>query len=125
MNNMKSLPQLEPYDLEVIKEIQDMANLQFPDFLLTLDNLAGGNTTLLHEASQQHQNLCKKFLTSFPQNYHMIQLNGYITRALEDCKHTLQQIIVSTPHARTLLYLLQYDPGSMKITKDPEGMILI
>lgn len=44
MDNMNSLPQLEPYDLEVVKEIQDMANSQFLDFLLALDNLAGEDT---------------------------------------------------------------------------------
>jgi hypothetical protein len=62
---MNSLPSLELYDLEVIKEIQDMTNSQFPNFMLALDNLAGEDTTLLHEVSQQHQNLCKKFLGSF------------------------------------------------------------
>lgn len=51
MHNRNSLPQLEPYDLELVKEIQDMASSQFPDFLLALDNLAGEDTTLLHEAS--------------------------------------------------------------------------
>ena len=117
MENRNSLPQLDPYDLEVVKEIQDMANDIFPEFLTTVDNLAGEDTTSLHEASQQHQNLCKKFPDSFPQNFHRIQLNGYITRALEDRKHTLEQRIVSTPHSRTLLYLPQYDPGTMKIPK--------
>ena len=94
-----------------------MANSQFSNFLSTLDNLAGEDTTLLQETSQQHQNLCKKFPDSFPQNFHMIQLNGYIARALEDRKHTLEQRLVSTPHSCTLLYLPQYDPGTMKIPK--------
>jgi hypothetical protein len=94
MENRNSLPYLEPYDLEVVKEIQDMANSQFPDFMLVLDNLAREDTTLLHEASQQHQNFCKKFPDSFFQNFHRIQLNGSITIALEDRKHTLEQIIV-------------------------------
>jgi hypothetical protein len=94
-----------------------MANSQFPNFMLALDNLAGEDITLLHEASQQHQNLCKKFPDFFPQNFHRIQLNGYITRALEDRKHTLEQRIISTPHSRTLLYPPQYDPGTMKIPK--------
>ena len=85
--------------------------------MLALDNLAGEDTILLHEASQQHQHLCKKFPDSFPQNFHQIQLNGYITKALEDRNHTLEQRIVSTPHSRTLLYLPQYDPGTMKIPK--------
>ena len=30
MHNMNSLPQLESYDLDVVKEIQDMADSQFP-----------------------------------------------------------------------------------------------
>ena len=124
MENRNSLPQLEPYDLEMVKEIQDMANSQFPEFLSALDNLAGEDTTLFHEASQQHQNLCKKFPYSFPQNFHRIQLNGYITRALEDRKHTLEQRIVSTPHSCTLLYLPQYDPGTMKIPKRSWGQDL-
>ena len=92
MENKNSLPRLEPYDLKVQKDIQDMAISQFPHFLTALDNLAGEDTTLLHEVSQQHQNLCKKFLGSFPQNFHRIQLNGYITRALEDRKHTLRRL---------------------------------
>ena len=94
-----------------------MANLQFPEFLSALDNLAGENTTMLHESSQHHQNLCKKFPNYFPETFHRIQLNGYITRALEDRKHTLEQGLISTPHSRTLLYLLQYDLGSMKIMR--------
>ena len=93
-----------------------MANLQVPEFLSALDILAAEDTTILHEASQ-HQNLCKKFPDSFPQTFHRIQLNGYITRALDDRKQTLEQRQISTPHARTLLYLPQYDPANMRIFK--------
>ena len=72
---------------------------------------------MLHEASQHHQNLSQKFSYSFPQAFHRIQLHGYITRALEDMRNTLEQRHSSTPHARTLLYLPQFDPGSMRIPK--------
>jgi hypothetical protein len=115
--NRNCLPQIEPYDPELIKEIQQMANEQFPDFLSALDTLAGEDTELLREAIQQHQNLVRKFPESFPPAFYRIQLHGYIARALEDRKHTLEQRQISTPHARTLLYLPQYDPASMKITK--------
>ena len=94
-----------------------MANSQFPQFLSALDVLASEDTTLLHEANQHHQNLSQKFPDSFPQTFHRIQLHGYITRALEDRKHTLEQRQISTPHSRTLLYLPQLDPGTMKIPK--------
>jgi hypothetical protein len=86
-----------------------------------LDNLVGEDTALLHEVSQQHQNLCKKFSDSFPQSFHRIQLNGYFTRALEDHKHTLEQMLVSTPHSCALLCLPQYDPKTMKIPKQSWG----
>lgn len=117
MENRKSPPQIELYEPEAIREIQEMTNSKFPDFLSALDTLAGEDTTLLHEASHQRQDLIRKFPDSFPQSFHRIQLNGYITRALEDRKRTLEQRTISTPHARTLLYLPQYDPGSMKIPK--------
>ena len=117
IENRNSLPQIEPYDLDLVKEIQDMADSTFPDFLSALDTLAGEDTLLLHQASHLHQELVRKYPDSFPQSFHRIQLNGYITRALEDRKRTLEQRIISTPHARTLLYLPQYDPGSMKIPK--------
>ena len=94
-----------------------MANNQFLEFLSALDILAGEDTTLLHEATQQHQNQVRKFLDSFPPTFHRIQLHGYVTRALKDRKYTLEQRQISTPHARTLLYLPQYDLGSMKIAK--------
>ena len=113
----KSLPQIEPYEAETITEIQGLANDQFPEFLSALDVLAQEDTTALHEATQQHQNLARKFPDSFPQAFHRIQLHGYITRALEDRKHTLEQRQISTPHARTLLYLPQYDPASMRMPK--------
>ena len=117
IENRNCLPQIEPYDPEVTKEIQQMANDQFPDFLSALDSLAAEDTTLLHEASHQHQNLARKFPDSFPGAFHRIQLHGYVTRALEDRKHTLEQRQISTPHARTLLYLPQYDPASMRMPK--------
>ena len=117
IDNRNSLPQIEPYDKELTKEIQEMANNQFPEFLSALDNLAGEDTTLLHTAIQQHQNLVRKFPDSFPPAFHRIQLHGYVTRALDDRKNTLEHRQISTPHARTLLYLPQYDPVSMKIAK--------
>ena len=115
--NSNCLPQLEPYDPEVTREIQEMADKQFPEFLSALDTLAGEDTTLLHEATQQHQNLVRKFPDSFPPAFQRIQLHSYVTRALDDRKNTLEQRKISTPHARTLLYLPQYDPGTMKISK--------
>ena len=36
MENRNSLPQLEPYDLEVVKEIQDISNSQFPFFYVSI-----------------------------------------------------------------------------------------
>ena len=117
IDNRNSLPNLDPYEPEDIKEIQEMANANFPEFLSALDVLAGEDTTLFHEASQHHQNLSRKFSDSFPQTFHRIQLHGYITRTLEDRKNTLEQRQISTPHSRTLLYLPQYDPGSMRIPK--------
>jgi hypothetical protein len=117
IDNRKSLPQIEPYETDTIKEIQEIANQQFPDFLSSLDILAEEETTILHEATTQHQNLVRKFPDSFPSAFHRIQLQGYISRALDDRKHTLQHRAISTPHARTLLYLPQYDPASMRIPK--------
>ena len=117
LENRNSLPHLEPYEPKFIREIQETANTKFPEFLSALDVLAAEDTTLLHEANQHHQNLTRKFSDSFPQAFHRIQLNGYIIRALEDRKNTLEQRQISTPHARTLLYLPQYDPASMRIPK--------
>ena len=57
IDNMNSLPHLDPYEPEDINEIQEMANAQFPKFLAELDVLAGEETTLFHEASQHHHNL--------------------------------------------------------------------
>lgn len=124
VKNRHSLPHLQPYEPETIREIQAMAESQFPQFLSALDVLASEDTTLLHEANQHHQNLSRKFPDSFPQTFHRIQLHGYITRALEDRKHTLEQRQISTPHSRTLLYLLQLDPGTMKIPKRSCGQYL-
>ena len=115
--NRNSLPQIEPYSLEMTKEIQNMATDNSPEFLSALDELAQEETSQLHEAAQHHQNLSRKYPDSFPVTFQRIQLHGYITRALEDRKHTLEQKQILTPHARTLLYLPQYDPGSMKIAK--------
>ena len=117
IDNKNSLLHLDPYEPEIIREIQAMADSKFPEFLSAIDTLASENTTLLHEASHIHQDLIRKFPDSFPPSFHRIQLNGYITRALEDRKRTLEQRSISTPHARTLLYLPQYDPGSMRIPK--------
>ena len=117
VENKNSLPHLDPYEPEVIREIQDTANTRFPEFLSALDVLAAEDTTLLHEANQHHQNLTRKFSDSFPQTFHRIQLHGYITRALDDRKNTLENRQISTPHSKTLLYLPQYDPGSMRIPK--------
>ena len=117
VSNRNSLPPLDPYDPALVKEIQDEANSKYPEFLSAIDILAAEDTTMLHEASQYHQNLSRKFPDSFPQAFHRIQLHGYISRALEDRRTTLEQRLISTPHARTLLYLPQYDPGSMRIPK--------
>ena len=117
IQNHNSLPQLQPYEPETVREIQEMADANFPQFLSTLDILAGEDTTIFHEAIQHHQNLTRKFLDSFPPAFHRIQLHGYVTRALEDRKNTLEQRQISTPHSRTLLYLPQLDPASMKIAK--------
>ena len=117
ITNRNGLPSLQPYDPQQIKEIQQMADTQFPKFMSALDTLASEDATLLHEANQHHQNLSRNYPDSFPQTFHIIQLHGYITRALEDRKHTLEQRQISTPHSRTLLYLPQLDPGTMKIPK--------
>lgn len=117
IENRNSLLQIEQYDLELVKEIQEMANSIFPDFLVALDTLAREDTSILQQASHLHQDLIRKYPDSFPQSFHRIQLNGYMTRAFEDRKRTLEQRVISTPHSRTLLYLPQYDPGSMKIPK--------
>jgi hypothetical protein len=117
IENWNSLPQIEPYDLETTNEIQKMANENFPEFLSALDELAQEETTQLHESIQQHQNLSRKYPDSFPITFQRIQLHGYITRALDDRKNTLEQRQISTLHSRTLLYLPQLDPGSMKIAK--------
>ena len=94
-----------------------MTNSKFPLYLTVLDGLTTENTRLLHKASYQHHNLIIKFHDCYPQSFHRIQLQGYITRALEDRKNTLEQRQITTPHARTLLYLPQYDRGSMRIPK--------
>jgi hypothetical protein len=117
ITNRNGLPNLQPYDPQTIKEIQQMADNHFPEFMSALDTLAEEDTTLLHQASQHHQNLSRNYPDSFPQTFHRIQLHGYITRALEDRKRTLEQRQISTPHSRTLLYLPQLDPGTMKIPK--------
>ena len=117
IENRKSLPQIQPYEPEIIKDIQDLTNSKFPQLLTTLDGLAQEDTRLLHEVSHQHHNLIRKFLDFFPQAFHRIQLQGSIARALEDRKNTLEQRQIITPHARTLLYLPQYDLGTMKIPK--------
>lgn len=57
IENRMSLPQLAPYQPETITEIQQLANEQFPYFLSALDVLAAEDTTALHKASQNHQNL--------------------------------------------------------------------
>ena len=75
IDNMNSLPHLNPYEAEVIREIQEIANSQFLEFLSKLDVLAIEDTTLLHDASEQHQNLSKKISDSFPQTFHQIQLH--------------------------------------------------
>ena len=121
IENRKSLPQIQPYEPEIIKEIQDLTNSKFPQLLTTLDGLAQEDTRLLHEVSHQHHNLIRKFLDFFPQAFHRIQLQGSIARALEDRKNTLEQRQIITPHARTLLYLPQYDLGTMKIPKRSWG----
>ena len=124
VSNRASLPPIDPYEPALIKEIQETANAQYPEFLSALDILAAEDTTMLHEASQHHQNLSRKFSDSFPQAFQRITLHGYITRALEDRRNTLEQRQISTPHARTLLYLPQYDPGCMRISKRSWGQDL-
>lgn len=104
IDNRNSLPQLEQYDSETVNEIQNMAMENFPDFLSTLDELAQEETAQLHEATQHHQNLCRKYPDSFPITFQRIQLHGCITRALEERKHTLEQRQISTPtHKDTTL----------------------
>ena len=114
---MKNLPQIKLYEPEIIKKIQDMTISKFSQFLTALDGLATEDTILLHEANHQNHNLIKKIPDSYPQSFNRIQLQGYITRALEDRKNTLEQRQITTPHAQTHLYLLQYDPGNMRIPK--------
>ena len=121
VNNRNSLPPSDPYEPTLIREIQETANAQYPTFLSTLDILAAEDITISHEANQYHQNLSRKFPDSFPQAFHRIQLHGYITRALEDRRNTLEQRQIPTLHARTLLYRPQYDPGSMRILKRSWG----
>jgi hypothetical protein len=94
-----------------------MAMENFPDFLSALDELVHEETAQLHEATQHHHNLCRKYPDSIWITFQRIQLDGYITRALEEIKHTLEQRQIFTPHTRTLLYHPQDDPGSMKISK--------
>lgn len=115
--NWSCLPQIEPYDHETTREIQEIVIHNFSKFFTALDILAQEDTTQLHEATLHHQNMMRKYPDSFPITFHKIQLHGYITRALEDRRHTLEQLQISTPHAKTLLYLPQYDPGSMEISK--------
>lgn len=115
--NRNSLPQIEPYDINTTREVQEIVNQNFPEFLSAIDTLAQEDTTQLHEAALHHQNLMKKYPKSFSITFHKIQLHGYVTRALEERKYTLEQRQITTPHPRTLLYLPQYDPGSMKIAK--------
>lgn len=74
IENRKNLPQIEPYDPEIIKEIQDLTNLKFPQFLTALDGFATEDTRLLHEASHQHHDLIIKFPDSFSQSFHRIKL---------------------------------------------------
>ena len=90
IENINGLPNLQPYEPQTIKKIQQMADTQFPEFMSALNTLASEDTTLLHEASQHHQNLSRIYLDSFPQTFHRIQLHGYIWKALEDRKHTLE-----------------------------------
>lgn len=116
-DNRNSLPQLEQYDPETVNQIQKMAIENSPDFLSAIDELAQEETTQLHEATQHHQTLCRKYPDSFPITFQCIQLQTYINRALEERKHTLEQKQISTPHTRTLLYLPQYDPTTMRIYK--------
>ena len=117
IENRKSLPQIQPYEPEIIKEIQDLTNSKFPQFLTALDELATEDTRLLHEARHQHHNLIRKNSYFFSQAFHRIQLQGYITRALDDRKNSLEQRQIITPHARILFFLPQYDLGSMRIPK--------
>lgn len=121
---MNSKPHLDPYEPEVITKIQEVANSQFPKFISALDILAAEDTPLLYKASQHHQNLSRKILDSFLQIFHRIQLHGYITRALEDKKNTLEQRQISTPHFRNMLYPPQYNHGSMRIPKQSQGQDL-
>ena len=89
IENWSSLPQIEPYDLETTKELQEMVTQNYPEFLTSVDTLAQKDTTQLHELVQHHQNLICKYPDPFPITFHKIQLHGYITRALEDRRHTL------------------------------------
>ena len=91
IKDRNSLPQVEPYDLETTREVQDIVNQNYPEFLSALDTLAQEDTTQLHEAALLHQNLMRKYPDSFPITFYKIQLHGYVTRALEDRKYTLEQ----------------------------------
>ena len=94
IDNRNGLPNIQPYEPHLIKEIQQMADTRFPEFMLALDMLATEDTTLLHEASQHHQDFSRNYPDSFPQTFYRIQLHGYITRALEDRKHTPNTIFI-------------------------------
>ena len=83
IGNWNSLPQIEPYDLDTTREVQEIVSQNFPEFLSALDTLAQEDTTQLHEAALHHQNLMKKYPDSFPITFHKLQLHGYVTRALE------------------------------------------
>jgi hypothetical protein len=72
IENRNSLPQIEPYDLDLVKEIQEMADSNFPKFLSTLDTLVGKATSLLYQAIHLHQDLVRKYPDSFPQSFHRI-----------------------------------------------------
>ena len=73
------------------REVHKIVTHNFPKFLTALDTLATEDTTQLHETALHHQNLIRKYPESFPITFHKIQLHGYVTRALEDIKFTLEQ----------------------------------
>lgn len=66
IENKKSLPHIEPYKFETIREIQEITNSRFPKKLLVQNLLAREDTTLLYKTSHKHQDLIKKIPDFFP-----------------------------------------------------------
>lgn len=69
IDNMNALPQIEPYDSELTREIQEMTNNQFPEFPSALDILTGEDTTLLHDATHNIKIWKESFQIHFHQHF--------------------------------------------------------